>query len=75
MFGPNGELILVGGPKKAENLGKLGGTLRNLVIVAEDRGVKALHYFSDNTPEAAIRAAQKRLGAENVFTFPEVTLP
>ena len=75
VFGPNGELILVGGPKKVEKLDKLGGTLRDLVIVAEDRGVKALHYFTDNTPEAAIKAAQKKLGAENVFTFPEVTLP
>ena len=75
VFGSNGELILVGGPKKVEKLDELGGILRNLVIVAEDRGVKAIHYFTDDTPEAAIKTAEKWLGAENVFTFPDVTLP
>ncbi|MBE9048717.1 hypothetical protein IQ255_30805 [Pleurocapsales cyanobacterium LEGE 10410] len=74
VFGPNGELILVGGPNKAENRSKLGGIIRNLKIVAEARGVKAQYYFTDNTPENAIEFAKERLGAENVITFPEVTL-
>lgn len=75
VFGPNGELILVGGPKKGENLGKLGGILKNIKIIAEARGVTAQYYFSDNTPENVIKFAEKRLEAENVFTFPEVNAP
>ena len=75
VFGPNGELILVGGPAKSTNLGKLGGILRNIKIVAEARGVQAQYYFSDNTSEAVIKFTEKRLGAENVFTFPEVNQP
>ena len=75
VFGANGELILVGGPKKATKLSRLGQILSDLKIVAQARGVKAQHYFSDNTPESVIKFTEKRLGAENVFTFPEVTLP
>ena len=75
VFGPNGELILVGGPAKAKNLGKLGGTIKNLKTIADVRGVKAQYYFSDNTSEKVIEFAEKRLGAENVFTFPEVNAP
>ena len=74
VFGPNGELILVGGPNKAGKQNTLGGILRNLKIIAEARGVKAQYYFSDNTPESIIEFTKKRLDAENVFTFPEVTL-
>ena len=77
VFGPNGELILVGGPNKAANRSVLGQRVKDLKIVAEARGVKAQYYFSDNTPQSAIEFVKKeqRLGAENVFTFPEVTLP
>ena len=73
VFGPNGELILVGGPNKAAKQSTLGGILKNLKIIAEARGVKAQYYFSDNTPESIIEFTKKRLDAENVFTFPEVT--
>ena len=73
VFGPNGELILVGGPNKVTDFGKLGGILRNLKLIADARGVKAQHYFTDNTDEAVIKFTEKRLGAENVFTFPEVS--
>ena len=73
IFGANGELILVGGPNKVTDFGKLGGILRNLKLIADARGVKAQHYFTDNTDEAVIKFTEKRLGAENVFTFPEVS--
>lgn len=33
----------------------------------------ALRNFTDNTDESVIKFTEKRLGAENVFTFPEVT--
>lgn len=66
---------MVGGPKKADNLGKLGGILRNIKIVAEDRGVKAQYYFTEDTPQEAIEFTKERLGAENVFTFPDVIVP
>ena len=75
VFGPNGELILVGGPNKAANLPKLKGTLKNLKIIAEARGVKAQYYFTDNTPDEVIKTAEERLGVENVKIFPEVTMP
>lgn len=75
VIGPNGELILVGGPNKVTNFSKLGGILRNLKIIAEARGVEAQYYYTDNTPESVIKFTEKRLGAENVFTFPEVNVP
>ena len=75
VFGSNGELILVGGPAKVTNFSKLGQRLRDLKVIADARGVKAQYYFSDNTSEAVIKFTEKRLGTDNVFTFPEVTQP
>ncbi|BEU70320.1 hypothetical protein MAFF301069_48750 (plasmid) [Ralstonia pseudosolanacearum] len=44
---PNGNLIAVGGPAKANNLGKLGQELRIYRAIAEQRGVSAQADFAD----------------------------
>ncbi len=72
VIGESGELILVGGPAKAHNLSALGQRLSDLKLAAKDAGVKALAYFTDNTPNAVIDLAQKKLGKENVKVFKDV---
>jgi hypothetical protein len=70
VIGPNQELIVVGGPAKAINLGDLGGNLSRLKQLADAHGVKALAYFEAGTPQSAIDMATKWLGKENVHIFP-----
>jgi hypothetical protein len=69
VVGPNGELISVGGPGKASNLGNLGRELHILKQVAKERGTKALAYFEEGTPRQALDLARKLLGPENVHLF------
>ncbi|WP_232439156.1 filamentous hemagglutinin N-terminal domain-containing protein [Burkholderia ubonensis] len=66
----NGNLIAVGGPAKANNLGKLGQELRIYQTIADQRGVSAQAYFAEGTPQSAINLATKILGAGNVKIFP-----
>ena len=66
---PNGNLIAVGGPAKANNLGKLGQELRIYQTIAEQRGVVAQAYFAEGTPQSAINLATKILGEGNVKIF------
>nr|WP_321839589.1 hemagglutinin repeat-containing protein [Paraburkholderia bannensis] len=66
---PNGDLIAVGGPAKANNLGKLGQELRIYQTIADQRGVSAQVYFAEGTPQPAINLATKILGEENVKIF------
>ncbi|WP_244097992.1 filamentous hemagglutinin N-terminal domain-containing protein [Burkholderia ambifaria] len=70
VVGGNGNLIAVGGPAKANNLGKLGQELRIYQAIANQRGVSAEAYFAEGTPQSAINLATKILGAENVKIFP-----
>lgn len=63
---PNGDLIAVGGPAKANNLGKLGQELRIYQTIADQRGVSAQVYFAEGTPQSAINLATKILGEGNV---------
>lgn len=69
VIGPNGELIEVGGPAKAGNLGNFGRQLNVLKAEADQRNVRAMVYLQRGTPESAVRVAQRRLGAENVIIF------
>lgn len=77
VVGPNGELVIVGGPAKAKNLGAEGGRLKNLKEAAAitpnpttgEMGVKALAYYEKGTPKEVISLAEKWLGRENVITF------
>lgn len=69
VIGPAGELIAVGGPAKAKDLGKLGTQLKKLKVLAAERGVPAIAYFEANTPEKVIEFAIKRLGKDNVKVF------
>jgi len=69
VVGPNGELIVVGGPSKAANLGGLGDNLTRLKTVAEANEVRALAYFEEGTPSTAVDLAKKILGDENVKLF------
>ena len=72
--GLNNELILTGGPNKADNIGELRTRMSTLKKVADSRGVKAQAYFAEGTPQAAIDVAIEELGsADNVFTFEDVT--
>jgi filamentous hemagglutinin len=66
---PNGDLIAVGGPAKANNLGKLGQELRIYQTIADQRGVSAQVYFAEGTPQSAINLATKILGEANVKIF------
>ncbi|NML31347.1 hypothetical protein [Paraburkholderia antibiotica] len=65
----NGDLIAVGGPAKANNLGKLGTELRIYQTIADQRGVSAQVYFAEGTPQSAINLATKILGESNVKIF------
>ncbi len=67
--GPNGELIMVGGPAKAKNLSALGDVIKIYKDEASIRGVKVMAYFSKETPQSVVDFAVKRLGKENVFVF------
>lgn len=69
VLGPNGELIVVGGPAKAKELSDLGGNLKRLKELAAAHRVKALAYFEAGTPQSVIDVAIKWLGKENVHTF------
>jgi filamentous hemagglutinin len=67
----NGDLVAVGGPAKANNLGKLGQELRIYQTIADQRGVSAQAYFAEDTPRSVISLAIKILGAGNVKIFSE----
>jgi filamentous hemagglutinin len=47
---PNGDLIAVGGPAKANNLGKSGQELRIYQTIADQRSVSVQVYFAEGTP-------------------------
>ena len=66
----NGDLISVGGPSKAGNLGNLGRELRIYQEIATQRAVSAHAYFAEGTPQSAIELAQQILGPRNVHVFP-----
>ena len=74
--GPNNELILVGGAKKANDIptGALNEQLEKVNRIANSLGVSGQYYFADNTPQEAIDVAIEILGAENVFVFSDVLL-
>ncbi|SCX73130.1 hemagglutinin repeat-containing protein [Variovorax sp. EL159] len=71
VVGPNGQLIGVGGPAKANNLGNLGNEIAKLQEVAAQRGVIVQYYITDSTPPSVYNFLTKRLGVENVFIFKE----
>lgn len=70
VIGAAGEVIHVGGPAKAGDLSHLGSKLKVLKAIADERGVKAIAYFEEGTPETALKLARKWLGDENVKIFP-----
>jgi hypothetical protein len=67
--GPNGELIVVGGPGEANKMAQLGSDLARLKRVADGKGLKAQAYFEEGTPPEAIKLAEEKLGKGNVHTF------
>lgn len=69
--GSAGEMIAVGGPAKAKDLADLGHRLGILRRVAAARGVRAMAYFEDGTPQAVLDVAKKQLGDNNVVVFPK----
>ena len=67
---PAGNLIAVGGPAKADNLGTF---VRGLMVYSETataRGVSAYFYYAPNTPQTVIDAATKVLGPGFVKPIP-----
>lgn len=70
VLGPNGELIVVGGPAKAKSPGALGDRLRVLSETAKARGVEAQAFFEEQTPQSVLDIAARKLGAVNVKIFP-----
>ena len=70
VVGPGGELIQVGGPSKAADIGGLGSNLDRLQRVAAAKGVSAQAYFEEGTPANVLDLARNKLGAANVHTFP-----
>jgi hypothetical protein len=71
VIGPDGELIVVGGPAKAGKLRKLGEKMKALTEHAKQQGKPAKAYFTKDTPEEALRIARRWLGDENVILFEE----
>jgi len=72
VIGPNGELVLVGGPGKVINLVDLGETLARLDRIAKAVGVRPIQALEDGTPQAVIDVAIQKLGQNNVIIFPKV---
>jgi hypothetical protein len=72
VIGPNGELVLVGGPGKVINLVDLGETLARLNRIAQALGVRPIQALEDGTPQAVIDIAIQKLGQGNVIIFPKV---
>jgi filamentous hemagglutinin len=70
VLGPAGEIIAVGGPAKAKDLSRLGQQLKIQKCYADAKGVRAIAYFEEGTPDSVINLAKKHLGAENVKIFP-----
>ncbi|MFJ6662177.1 RHS repeat domain-containing protein [Streptomyces sp. NPDC091377] len=54
VFGPNGEFVFVGGPNKARNPADFGKKLRISKYVADQEGVPAWYFLTDDTPGRAI---------------------
>ncbi|WP_218080295.1 hypothetical protein [Anthocerotibacter panamensis] len=69
VIGPSGELISVGGPAKAGNLGNFVRELRIYQAIASQRGVYVKAYLAEGTPQSAIDKAIRELGEKNVFIF------
>ncbi|WP_273479165.1 polymorphic toxin-type HINT domain-containing protein, partial [Acetivibrio straminisolvens] len=69
VIGPNGELIMVGGPAKANDLGKLGQVIKIYQDEAAIRGVGVKAYFAEGTPQNVIDFAIKKLSTDNVVIF------
>ncbi|MFE2297915.1 hypothetical protein ACFXAW_06940 [Streptomyces sp. NPDC059445] len=69
VYGPNRELIQVGGPAKADNLSKTTNDLTSLQRAAAASGVGAEAYFTSDTPKQVLDAAKSVLGADHVHTF------
>lgn len=70
VIGKAGEYIAVGGLAKTPS--KVGRQLQILKAAADRAGVKAVAYFAKGTPEAVLKVARRRLGAENVHIFEDV---
>jgi hypothetical protein len=71
VFGPNGELVVVGGPAKADpaQRGYWGDRFKALADAARFRGVEALAYFEEGTPKEILDLAQRWLGQDHVRRF------
>jgi RHS repeat-associated protein len=69
VFGPNGELIAVGGPAKMKNLSKEIDRLKTMKAAAAEAGVGAQAWYTDGTSPKVLKAAAKQLGSSNVHTF------
>ena len=73
VYGRNGELIAVGGPKKVENLSKEKSRLINLKEApGQVPGRTAEAWYTSDTPSSVIDQAKEVLGEGNVHTFEDV---
>lgn len=66
--GPDGEVIVVGGAAKSENLSHFTENLKGLMraVKAEGKGRIVQFYYAENTPDEVIDRAKTVLGEENV---------
>lgn len=69
VIGPNGELIVVGGPAKENNISHLTERLRQLKMASNERGVGGIAYFTSDTSLEVINKAKEILGPNSVKTF------
>ncbi|MFD4943091.1 RHS repeat domain-containing protein [Streptomyces sp. NPDC058409] len=70
VIGPKGEYVFVGGGAKARKPADFGKALKINKYAADEAGVPGLYYLdASNTPESAIKQAQKWFGVENVHLF------
>ncbi len=71
VIGPEGNLIMVGGPAKAGNLSALGRVTQIYKGLAAERDVAAQAYLEEGTPQVVFDFLEKRLGKGNVSWFPK----
>ncbi len=67
----NGDLVMVGGPAKANDFGNLGRVVKLYQGEAARRGVGVRAYFAEGTPQSVRDFVGKRIGGGNVFKIPE----
>ena len=66
----NGNVLEVGGPDKARDLGEFGSQMAKLRAYADAEGVEAFFLYDVATPQEAIDLAERWLGQGHALPLP-----